>query len=557
MRSSYSRHCRCYISTTTTTTTTTGRATTRATTTRATTTRATTTRATTTTSAHPESGPITQAYLADVTTQKIQYDVHQLAVVAQLDTLYRALQKYPPPKRLTSVSSITDAKPRNPLQRVALSCQQLIFSWQQPRSPKGLYIYGSVGVGKSYLMDLFYQTITTTTTSNHNKKYDDTMNHYKQQSSSSLPLTHRRAHFHEFMLDVHQRVHRARQASPRTDVLPRVAWELANDARLLCFDEFQVTDIADAMMLQRLFGMLWRAGVVVVATSNRAPRHLYEGGINRSRFLPFLDLLDRRMEIMEMLEEQDYRRVKEQHPNHDPGSSSSSLQNESDIAQCFLSPSESDETRQGLQSIFDTFAGGKTVQDETVTVPMGRTIHVTRAAGEHVAWVDFDELCAQPLGAADYLALCHHYQVLILDHVPQLNANTFNEARRFVTFIDAVYETKTKLVMATAVPLDDLFQSFDAHVETNDGDEEIAVAAADEPTESVVKGEGGSSSAHATTMIQNQDGTQVEWSATGRIGVSLAQLSAVRDVAFSFARAESRLAEMSRPSWGQNKKKSD
>ena len=168
-------------------------------------------------------------------------------------------------------------------------------------------------------------------------------------------------------------------------------------------------------------------------------------------------------------------------------------------------------------------------------------------------------MCHQPLGAADYLAICERFPILIVDHVPQLNASRFNEARRFVTLIDAVYESRTRLVLACEEPLKDLLVHFEATVESHDGDEEIAVESVqnssgnnqqEETTALFVKGQGGSSSSSSTTMIRTKDG-DVEWSATGRVGVSLAQLSAVRDVSFSFQRAESRLVEMNNGTWGR------
>jgi len=192
---------------------------------------------------------------------------------------------------------------------------------------------------------------------------------------------------------------------------------------------------------------------------------------------------------------------------------------------------------------------------------MGRHVTVPRS-NDTCAWFDFEDLCHRPLGAADYLAICERYPVLIINRVPQLNASLFNEARRFVTLIDAVYESKTRLVLAANVPLKDLLVDFEATVATHDGDEEIAGEAIQskpvnkknkteggDPAENIeegifVKGEGGSSSSAATTMVQTKEG-EVEWSATGRIGVSLAQLSAVKEVSFSFQRAESRLFEMS------------
>jgi protein AFG1 len=256
------------------------------------------------------------------------------------------------------------------------------------------------------------------------------------------------------------------------------------------------------------------------------------------------------MDIIEMNGNKDYRR--EQHSNNKDGWND----REQDL-QLYFWPAEHVNTRQALERIFAR-GGGDTQSGTTLAVRMGRTVKLPRA-NHTCAWIDFHDLCNQPLGAADYLAICNRYPVLIVDNVPQLNASRFNEARRFVTLIDALYESKTRLVLASQVPLDDLLLNFNAVVETHDGDEEIAVEGTEKKDlthdqnleeEMFVKGEGGSSSSAATTMIRTKDG-EVEWSATGRIGVSLAQLSAVRDVSFSFQRAESRLVEMNNGRWGR------
>jgi len=199
--------------------------------------------------------------------------------------------------------------------------------------------------------------------------------------------------------------------------------------------------------------------------------------------------------------------------------------------------------------------GGGTERQETLPVAMGRTIHVKRA-NDSCAWFNFQELCHQPLGAADYIAIAERFDMVIVDDVPQMSGHCYNEARRFVIFVDALYEARTKLIISADVPRHALFLGFDATVDTNDGDEEIAVAAiagggGGGGGDTFVIGEGGSSSSSSTTMIRTNNDKTVEWSATGRIGVSLAQLSAVKEVSFSFQRAESRLAEMSLASWGQ------
>jgi len=418
-------------------------------------------------------------------------------------------------------------------------------------SPKGVYVHGSVGVGKSMLMDLFYSicahglsmeedtttTATTTITTTTTIRY------------TPINRRRKRCHFHEFMLDVHQRIHAFKTKHPREDPIPPVAASFAKEARLLCFDEMQITDIADAMIIKRLFTILFDLGVVVVTTSNRPPSGLYEGGINRSIFLPFIDTLRERMMIIEMGGTHDYRR--DGLANSD-ASSSSSLSSSS--LSLVLPPyiCQSTTNPPSTQAILEKWfsKGNGESRTEAIPVAMGRSMLVHRA-NDSCGWFSFDELCNKPLGAADYLAIADRFDAIIVQDVPQLGGDTYNEARRFVTLIDALYEAKTKLILATEVPMDELFVGFDATVKTNDGDEEIAVednANAILGKESIVIGEGGSSSSHSTTMINTQNGA-MEWSATGRIGVSLAQLSAVREVSYSFLRAGSRLAEMGAASW--------
>lgn len=460
--------------------------------------------------------PVSAAYQRHIQEGRIRTDSNQQRVASRLDGLYRALQSTD--ARVVASDQLKTELLSDSRRSILEKVKHWMMSPFRTAQPRGLYIHGSVGTGKSFLMDLFY--------------------HHARDIAKSRK--HRRAHFHQFMLDVHRRIHKYKQKHPRGDPIPPVATELAQEARLLCFDEFQVTDIANAMVLKRLLGYLLELGVVLVATSNRAPVDLYEGGLNRSVFLPFIDTLHDNLDVVEMEGNQDYRRE---------GSTNN------DALSPFFWPADSASIRDAIEAMFG--AGGGTTRSETIPVAMGRSIHVPKA-NDAAALFDFVDLCQRPLGAADYIALCDRYPILIVENVPVLNSARFNEARRFVTLIDAMYETRTRLVMSSAVPFDQLFVDFDATVQSNDGDEETAIQGLPEPVinspgsdrESFVKGEGGSSSSAATTMIRTKDG-DVEWSATGRIGVSLAQLSAVKDVSFSFTRAESRLAEMRRPSWGR------
>ena len=489
-------------------------------------------------------GPISLAYKRRVISERFRLDGEQLLLSSKLDDLYFSLSSSSssssffhciPDHHIETIAKYYGGAlnlSTNNIAAIALATAHSLVNFS---TPKGVYIHGSVGVGKSMMMDLFYSMCANGLS-------------IPEEDVDFLPIerSHKRYHFHEFMLDIHKRIHEHKINHPRSDPIPSVAASLAKEARLLCFDEMQVTDIADAMIMKRLFTILFDLGIVIVTTSNRPPSGLYEGGINRSVFLPFIETLKNRMLVIRMEGTHDYRKDGSSHPSHNYSSSSLSLPT-------FLCPSDDPATQSILEQWFskDGDNGGET-RSETIPVIMGRSVHVKRA-NANCGWFTFNELCKQPLGAADYLAIAHRFDLIIVEHVPQLCGNTYNEARRFVTLIDALYEARTKLIISADVSRKNLFLGFDAIVETNDGDEEIAIVKKDTlGMESFVVGEGGSSSSSSTTMINNAPhGKQtVEWSATGRIGVSLAQLSAVREVSYSFMRAESRLAEMAAPNWG-------
>jgi cell division protein ZapE len=297
--------------------------------------------------------------------------------------------------------------------------------------PMGLYLWGGVGRGKSMLMDLFIETAPVE--------------------------TKRRAHFHEFMQDVHDRIGewRALSASQRRrrreyvkgagdDPIPPVARALAGDARLLAFDEFQVTDIADAMILGRLFERMFAEGVVVVATSNRHPDDLYKDGINRQLFLPFIGLLQKQLAVMELNGGIDHRlRQLEAAP----------------VYYCPLGP----DAEASMDEAWDRLTQSATAQ-HCVLIVQGRELPVEREAAG-VARFTFEELCARPLGAADYLMLAARFHTILLENVPKLSGEKRNEAKRFVTLIDALYEARAKLVMSADAEPDALYPAGDGAFE--------------------------------------------------------------------------------------------
>ena len=271
--------------------------------------------------------------------------------------------------------------------------------------PRGLYMYGSVGRGKSMLMDLFYEAVPV------EKK--------------------RRVHFHQFMLEIQERLHKL-QAAQAPDVLPRVAREIAAEAWLLCFDEFHVGNIADAMILGRLFEALFAAGVVVVSTSNWAPDQLYKNGLQRERFLPFIALIEEKMRIYHLDGAVDHR-----------------FEQTQKLPGCFF-PLNADNTRR-LQQIFFQLTGN--ADPESLALPVqGRTLRVTHAA-KGVGFFNFEELCVEALGAADYLALAASLHTVLIDGVPKMSAEKRNETMRFINLIDALYEAHVQLYFsAEAAP---------------------------------------------------------------------------------------------------------
>lgn len=283
--------------------------------------------------------------------------------------------------------------------------------------PRGIYLVGPVGRGKSMLMDLFF---------------------------TAAPVeAKRRVHFHAFMLEVHNRMEVERRAKTRSPIL-KVASDLAAEATLLCFDEFQVNDIADAMILERLFVALFDAGVVVVATSNRVPDRLYENGLQRDRFLPFIDVLKERLDIVNLDSGRDYRlaRMLGKPVYHTP---------------------LGDAAHRALEAAFADLTEHEDGHSETLTV-MARPLIVPRAA-RNVAWFGFDELCNQPLSAVDYLAIAERYGAVIVEGIPQLSPRDRNAAQRFHILIDTLYEAHTLLIAAAAAAPQQLYTAGDGSFE--------------------------------------------------------------------------------------------
>lgn len=288
--------------------------------------------------------------------------------------------------------------------------------WNPAQAVKGVYMYGGVGRGKSMLMDLFMGCLP-----------------------ASIPA--RRVHFHEFMIEVHAFLHSAQKSGDDVNnALPRLAKQIGKDSRVLCFDEFHVTDIADAMILGRLFTAVFGQGVTVVATSNWAPDRLYDKGLQRELFLPFIDLLKSRVEVLHLDSPHDYRTG-------------------FDITEgSYLTPLNA-RTDVKADALFASLTGGAQTRSDVIEVK-GRSIVIDQAT-DTAARLSFSQLCEQPHGAEDYLALAARYDWVFIEHIPRLGYDRRNEAKRFMTLIDALYEARTKVVFTAATTPEKLYSGDD------------------------------------------------------------------------------------------------
>jgi cell division protein ZapE len=326
-----------------------------------------------------------ERYRAQVAAGELTRDSLQEAAAARLEKLARELKRYRPGRRLFRGTATP---------------------------PKGLYLWGDVGRGKSMLMDLFFGHANVS--------------------------PKRRIHFNAFMADTHARIHDERQSGQGDDPIPPVARAIAKEAMLLCFDEFQVSDVADAMILGRLFEQLFGLGVVVVATSNTAPERLYEGGLNRQLFLPFIALIESRLDILELNGQEDYRQRL--------------------IAGLDLYITGADADAR-MDAAWARLTGDASGQSETLAV-LGRKLVVPRAA-DGVARFSFADLCEAPLAAADYLAIARGFDTVMIDRIAAMGPEKRNAARRFSLLIDTLYDEGVMLVCSAATAPDALYPEGD------------------------------------------------------------------------------------------------
>lgn len=386
------------------------------------------------------------------------------------------------------------------LQRYLLKEHQYQHRTDTDRIPRGLYIYGEVGCGKSMLMDTLYYEL----------------------NKLELPCTgsskFRRVHFHAFMADVHTRIHSLKisdllkrgrnfhvDTSDEFNPILRVANDISNETKVLCFDEFQVTDVADALIVSQLFRVLFHNGTVCVATSNRPPKDLYEGGINRSYFLPFIDLLERYCIVHSMENKIDYRSLLAD-----------------GVESFFFVEDITEYSSDKIELFFKSMLSDQDDIEIELPTAFGRSIILksTDPNGQ-VCMMSFNELCKVEFGASDYRAIAENFRVIMLKGIPILNLRRHDEARRFITLVDELYESKCVLACSAAAEPEHLFEGKVSNVKDGKAKESIKL----KPGE-----------AFGIDAAQN-------------IGRTIGELASVRELRFAFARASSRLVEMCSKDW--------
>ncbi|KAH7035631.1 AFG1-like ATPase-domain-containing protein [Microdochium trichocladiopsis] len=444
---------------------------------------------------HGDFGPL-QEYDRRVAEGILRDDPHQRGIIQSLQTLHEDLRHYR--ARPVVHPTIESLKPSTSIFSFFGGGKSSKTIGDIPSNlPRGLYLYGDVGSGKTMLMDLFYDTLPRAV------------------------KTKMRIHFHNFMQDVHKRLHRMKmEYGNDIDAVPFVAADIADAANVLCFDEFQCTDVADAMILRRLLEALMSHGVVLVTTSNRHPDELYKNGIQRESFIPAIHLLKNRLHVINLDSPTDYRKIPRPPSGvyHTPLDSHAKAHIEKWFR--FLGDPENPEPHAETQTVW------------------GREIHVPRVSGR-CAWFTFQELIGKATGAADYIELMRSYDAFIVSDIPGMTFRERDLARRFITFIDAVYESRAKLVLTTAVPLAQLFVSPQEMRESlkKEGKEVSGTDVDDEPSSSALD-----------HMMEDANDTGGEASNT----ISQLKNSSLftgEEERFAFARALSRLSHMASKEW--------
>ncbi|CZS91340.1 hypothetical protein WAI453_003609 [Rhynchosporium graminicola] len=435
-------------------------------------------------------GPLME-YDDRVDSGRLRNDEHQRGIIESLQHLHDELRPYHAPPITHPTLETLKPPPKSMFGRFFSHGPKPAKLKEIPDNlPRGLYLYGDVGSGKTMLMDMFYETLPRSVTSK------------------------TRIHFHNFMQDVHRRLHKMKMEHGNDiDAVPFVAADIAEKGNVLCFDEFQCTDVADAMILRRLLEALMSHGVVLVTTSNRHPDDLYRNGIQRDSFIPCINLLKNRLHVINLDSPTDYRKIPRPPSGvyHAPLDKHASSHAEKWFR--FLGDPEQDQPRSETQRVW------------------GREIIVPKVSGR-AAMFTFDELIGRPTSAADYIELTRSYDSFVVTNVPGMTHRERDLARRFITFIDAVYESRAKLVLTTAVPLTQLFLSKDEVAENVKQDK------ADK------KGQTADEEALDSTMRNLMDDLGMNMNALKNSSIFSGD-----EERFAFARALSRLSEMGSRDW--------
>ncbi|KAG0684619.1 hypothetical protein C6P40_001615 [Pichia californica] len=371
---------------------------------------------------------------------RLNNDEFQRGILTSLEYLYEELVNYKPPKvkqpditksrSSTTTTNESIFKLPNFISKIFNKIEEKsgLEKEFESKIPHGIYLYGDVGCGKTMLMDLFYDTIPP-------------------------HLTKRRLHFHQFMQNIHKRAHQLKiQHGHREDidVMPYLAWELSETATVLCFDEFQVTDVADAMLLRRLLNLVLRKdhGLVLFATSNRAPDDLYINGIQRESFIPCIQLIKNVTHVIYLNSPTDYRKIPRPISSAfyfpKPGIS-------------YLSKTCKKEREDHINLWYKFFSQDHEIEKNISLKVWGRNLIVPKCSPPYVAQFTFEELCGEPLAAGDYLTLATSFESIIVTDIPYLTIDQRDQVRRFITFLDAIYDNHSRIAVTAAAPFQDIF----------------------------------------------------------------------------------------------------
>ena len=475
---------------------------------------------------------VSSAIQEKVNDGELLYDPLQQQAAKKLTKLQSAIESYNHDLFKEQLRSLEDYHERKQSQEQkqqlddekSRSNNEDVTSVEEPPSmteliPRGYYIYGQVGTGKSMILNSFFEHAPTS------KK--------------------KRLHFHSFLQDIHQRIHILNKqlldehgrsfhvdtAKSRNPIL-QIAKQVSEEVTLLCIDEFQVTDIADAMILAQFFGELWRLGTIVAATSNRPPDALYEGGLNRDYFLPFIDLLKKYCVIHHLTDKSegneekssiDYRRVR---------SGVITEQSNEHGKYFFLTNNEQngENASEELDTLFlhyqEKYPIKSSEESLQLQVNFKRIIPIHRSHSDVIARFSFNELCTTELGSSDYNAIAKHFRIVMLENIPQLNLKYPDRARRFITLIDELYEAECCLVCSAADVPDRLF--------TGDQSEETESNGSNDNSDKI-------------------DGTMLAVDVAQSQGTALSSLASVKELSFAFQRATSRILEMSSSRWWEER----